>query len=170
MIRYVILSVMLAVAILSSCKSESRSKDIASQVTDSKMNVSSDNESLVDSSEEIATDKVLIDNDFVRVVFVDLFEEKSIPDTCYIKLLVENKADRKIMVALSDGYANDESVFIGSGRPMTIDVGKKSENPFFFSGYDVENIDKLEFRVSVYDDENMTELSQTDLVTAYVKE
>ena len=120
-------------------------------------------------TEESTTETILIDDDSVKVSFVEIFEEASVKDTCYLKLLVENKTDQKVTVYLKDAYVNDTSVQMMSGVPMDIEAGKKSQNPFIFTGYTKDDVTSVEFKIWVVD-ENMNTLDETDMVTAYEKE
>lgn len=121
------------------------------------------------STEKTAIETVLIDNDSVKVSFIEIFEEASIKDTCYLKLLVENKTSQKVTVYLKDAYVNDTSVQMLSGVPMDIEAGKKSQNPFIFTGYEKDDVESVEFKVWVVD-ESMNTIDETDTVTAYEKE
>lgn len=112
--------------------------------------------------------QVLVDNDVVKVIFTEIYEEPSIENACYLRWMVENKSDKKITVYLKDAYVNDTFVQMLSGIPMTIEPGKKSRIPYFFTGYAIDNVNSLEFKVWVKD-ENSSTLVETDPLTAIKK-
>lgn len=111
-------------------------------------------------------EQVLVDNESVKVTFIEIFEEPSLPGTCYIRVKVENKTDKTVTVSLTDSYVNDTEQMIGSGLPMTLAPGKNSQTPFFFGyanlGIDSKDeIEKIEFKVWLMD-ENYDTVVKTD--------
>lgn len=108
---------------------------------------------------------VLVDDDVVKVTYVEIFETSGF---CYLRLKVENKTNQQIAVYLMDAYVNDMSVMMMSGVPMDIAPGKMSQNPFIFSGFTKDEVEKIEFKVHVYD-EHMGDIEETDVVTLKVK-
>lgn len=114
--------------------------------------------------------QLLLDDDFVKVSFVEAFEEPSIEGVFYFRLCVENKTDRAVTIYLEDPSVNKVSTIALSGIPMTIQPDNKSLNPFFFSynNLDISSIKELEvisFRVNVKDDETFDDIETTDLLT-----
>lgn len=98
----------------------------------------------------------LYEDDLVKISYVEVFEEKSVPDMCYLRLLVENKSDQEITVYLKDSSVNDTMVQMLSGTPMTIEAGKQSQQPFCFSYKNldvtqVSDISKIEFKAWIVD-------------------
>lgn len=115
-----------------------------------------------------AAEVVLIDDGVVKVSFVEIFEANGLSGMCYLRLHVENKTDKQISVYLMDAYVNDMAVTMMSGVPMDIAPGKMSQNPFIFSGFTKDEVEKIEFKVHVYD-EHMGDIKETDVVTIKVK-
>ena len=111
---------------------------------------------------------VLIDDDVVKVTFVEIFEVDGLSGACYLRLRVDNKSDQKISVYLMDAYVNDMAVTMMSGVPMDIMPGKASQNPFFFTGFTKDEVEKIEFKVHLYD-ENMDTIEETDTVEVRLK-
>lgn len=105
----------------------------------------------------------LIEDDVIKVSFVRIFEESYLEGSCFLQLLVENKTEQPIYVFLTDAYVNDMSVMMGSGVPMNIEPGKKSQNPFTFSGYTLDEVSTMEFKISVLD-ENFEPIEETEVV------
>lgn len=118
-----------------------------------------------DESSGYAEGQILVDNDVVKVIFTEIYEEPSIENACYLRWMVENKSDKKITVYLKDAYVNDTFVQMLSGIPMTIEPGKKSRIPYFFTGYTKDNVNSFEFKVWVKD-ENSNTLVETETLTA----
>ena len=117
---------------------------------------------LTDKDDTSNNEKVLLDNEIAKVSFIEIYEEEYLPGTCYLKLRVENKTDKKITVYTKDAYVNDTSVLLASGVPMVIEPGKASQNPFFFTykniGIDTKDaIQTIEFKLSFDNDESMVD-------------
>ncbi len=123
-------------------------------------------------SQKNVVEQVLVDNESVKVTFIEIFEEQSLPGTCYIRVKVENKTDKTVTVSLTDSYVNDTAQTIGSGLPMTLAPGKNSQTPFFF-GYSnlgissKDEIEKIEFKVWLMDENYDTVLKTEDLVVEF---
>lgn len=114
--------------------------------------------------------QVLVDNDVAKVTFIEIFEEPSIPNACYVRLKVENKSDKMVMVSLKDTYVNDMAQMMGTGVPIILEPGKSSQQPFFF-GYgnlgitNKSEISKIEFKVWLLDDDTFDTVLETDSLT-----
>lgn len=109
------------------------------------------------------------EDDYIKVSYIEIFEEKSVQGACYLKFNVENKSDEKITVYPIDSYVNDSSVQMGSGVPMTIEPGKQSQNPFYipYSNAGVENMDaieKIELKLMLMNESSET-IEETDVIT-----
>ncbi|MDP4152646.1 MAG: hypothetical protein Q8865_04270 [Bacillota bacterium] len=107
----------------------------------------------------------LYEDKLIKITYCEIFEVPSIKGACYLRLLVENKSDKKITVYLKDAYVNDMATFMGSGVPMTIEMGKKSQQPFtfFYSNLDISKmseIKNIQFKVWITD-ENTKTLEET---------
>ena len=119
------------------------------------------------SIENPVTEQVLWDGENVKVSFIEIFEYDYLPGTCYVKLKVENKSDKTVMVSLKDSYVNDTAQMMGTGTPIVLAPGKNSQQPFFF-GYtnlgitSKSEIKKIEFKVWLMDNENYDTVEETD--------
>ena len=119
-------------------------------------------------------EQVLVDNDVVKVTFIEIFEEPSIPNTCYVRLKVENKSDNTVMVSLKDSYVNDTAQMMGTGVPIVLAPDKSSQQPFFF-GYsnlvitDKSEISKIEFKVWLMDNDTYDTVLETDSLTVNIE-
>lgn len=108
------------------------------------------------SSSNASATSVLYQDDVITVSYVEIFEEPSISGMCYVRLLVQNNSDQAITVYPKDASVNGTMTQFLSGVPMSIEVGKKSQQPFFFN-YANAGIDKLsdvsniEFKLWVVD-------------------
>ena len=105
----------------------------------------------------------LIDNDFVTVTFVDVFESPGIDSVFYLQLEVKNKTEKTVWVSLQDSSVNDYMAMAMSGVPTIIEPGKISTNPVFFSyaSTSITSLDELthiEFSVNVSDNDSLEEL------------
>ena len=111
--------------------------------------------------------QVLVDNENVKVTFIEIFEMPELVGTCYLRLKVENKSDKTVRVSIKDSYVNDTAQMMGSGVPMILAPGKNSQAPFFF-GYgnlgitSKDEIQKIELKVWLMDDDNFDTVEETD--------
>lgn len=142
--RVVAIALVMGMLVLSGCDDSS--------TTDKPTETSNQSESQSD-----ANVQVLVDNDIVKVSFVEIYEEPSLPGTCYLRLKVENKTDKTVTVSLKDSYVNGMAQMIGSGVPMVLAPNKASQTPFFFGyanlGIDSKDeIEGIEFKVWLLDD------------------
>jgi hypothetical protein len=122
-----------------------------------------------------STEQVLFDDENVKVTFMEIFEMDGIPNNCYLRLNVENKSDKTVMVSLKDSYVNDTAQMMGTGVPIVLAPGKNSQQAFFF-GYgnlgitSKDEIEKIEFKVWLIDDDtNDTVVETESLVVDFTK-
>lgn len=120
------------------------------------------------------TEQVLVDNDVVKVTFVEIYEEPSLPGNCFLRVKVENKSDKTVTVSLTDTYVNDTAQMMGSGVPMTLAPGKNSQAPFFFGYTNLgistkDEITKIEFKVWLLDEDFDTVIKTDSLVVEFNK-
>lgn len=113
---------------------------------------------------------VVLDDDFVKVTYEEVFEADGIEGTFYFRLTVENKTEKNVTIYLADASVNKVSTLAMSGIPMTIQPGGKSLNPFIFSysNLDIEKLEDLEeisFKVKVEDSETYDEINTSDIVS-----
>ena len=119
-----------------------------------------------DTSAPEAQEQVLVDDDNIKVTFVEVFEEPSIAGAGYLRLKVTNKTDKTVTVYPKDAYVNDMAVTLGSGVPMTLASGKSSQAPFiiFYSNIGItskDEIEKIELKLT-FDDENYDTIVETE--------
>ena len=118
------------------------------------------------SSQGGTNEQVLVDNDTMKVTFIEVFEESSISGAGYLRLKVENKTDKTVTVYPRDAYVNDTSVILGSGVPMKLAPGKNSQAPFiiFYTNLGItskDEIQKIELKLT-FEDENYDTIAETD--------
>ena len=137
----------------------------------------SDNTSTVQNNDSTATqteesetkDKVLIDNDTMKVTYEEIFEQEAVPDTCYIRFKVENKSAQKYTVYPDNLYVNDTATTMLSGVPMELDAGKQSQTPFFFTYSNLgisskDEIKKIEVTFTAMNDDFETVYTSNSVV------
>lgn len=118
-------------------------------------------EQQADISASESVNEVLYQDDMITVSYVEIFEEPGVSGTCYVRLFVENNTDQAITVYPKDASVNGTMTQFLSGVPMTIEAGKNSQQPFFFT-YSNLSIDKmsdvknLEFKLWVTDKDTNT--------------
>lgn len=124
-------------------------------------NYNSSNKATTQTEQGEQTENVLYSDDNFKITFVD-FKDPNLAVTSYNLLLkIENNSDKTVIVSPSDGYANDEAVFLGSGMPVKIKPDKKVTGAFVvgYSNTSIKTIDEiktLELKITLYD-ENFSE-------------
>lgn len=113
------------------------------------------------SSEELQGDKVVYEDDLIKLWFVGAYEQPDVAkDTCYFTMKLENKTDKQITLYPLDSSANEFMINIFSGIPLTVNPKKTGQNTFFFSynGFvnSVEEINTIQFKAMVLDENSET--------------
>lgn len=120
-------------------------------------------------------EQVLLDDEKVKVTFIKIFEEPSLPNNCFLQLKVENKSDKTVMVSLKDSYVNDTAQTMGTGVPIVLAPGKNSQQSFFFGYGNIgitskSEIKKIEFKVWLMDNDTYDTVVETQpLVVDFTK-
>ena len=115
-------------------------------------------------------EKLLYSDDNIKVSYVKFTETQGVT-TFNLFLKIENNMDRKVTVSLTDGYANDTSVWFFTGIAVEILPSKNAVGGFGFGyanlGIDsIDDIKKLEFKITLRDSENFSDvLLETDSIT-----
>ena len=112
-------------------------------------------------------EKLVHEDDFIKVWYVNSFEQPEIiADTCYFTLKVENKTDKQITLYPMDASANDNMINLLSGVPLTINPRKIGQNAFFFSyaafANNMSEISTIEFKANLMD-ENTSSIHKADI-------
>lgn len=136
----------------------------------------SDDDSSQSSQSEQQKDQVLYSDDNFKISmagFEDQWEDTDEMTSFALYLDIENKSDKKVMVSLVDGYLNDEGVTIMSAAPVEVAPGKKKTGGFVVGYGDtsiksIDEVKKLEFTVSLFDDD-MNEVLNTGNITVNMK-
>lgn len=118
--------------------------------------------------------KVLYEDSNYKVTYVG-FEDPGMGVTAFnLSLKIENNSDKKVVATLVDGYANDTAVFFGSGVPVEIMPGKNAVGVFIL-GYNntgissIDEIEKLQFKIQLYDENFSESLLKTSDITLNLK-
>lgn len=127
-----------------------------------------------DTSNSKKEPQLIFEDDFIKVSFIDMYDENGVEDASYLKLLIENKTDKTIWVTPDNVSANDIMLQTGSGVPMTIAPGASSRQPFILftnaAGIgSADEIDELSFRMLVYDNSTMDLLEESVQYKIYRK-
>ena len=112
-------------------------------------------------------EKLVHEDDFIKVWYVNSFEQPEIiADTCYFTLKVENKTDKQITLYPMDASANDNMINLLSGVPLTINPRKIGQTAFFFSyaafANNMSEISTIEFKANLMD-ENTSTIHKADI-------
>ncbi len=144
--------------------------------TDNKENDKSSSDTIVstESNDKENQKQKVYEDDYIKVSFVELFEEKSVKGASYLKLLIENKSDKDIMISLKDISVNNMMVNSGSGMPMVITPNSSSQQPFVLftgaAGINSSNeINEILFKVMVLDNNTTKTLEETKQLKISIK-
>lgn len=129
----------------------------------------SDSEPSEENSQSEVIEQVLVDDENMKVTFMELYEEPSIAGSGYLRLKVENKTDKTVLVLPMDTYVNDTSILLGSAVNMTLAPGKNSQTPFiiFYKNIGItskDEIQKIEFRITFHETGNGV-IAETETLT-----
>ena len=113
-------------------------------------------------------EQLLYEDENIKVTFIEIFETGGLSGYCYLRLKVENKSDKTVIIVPDDSYINDTEQRLLSGSPMELAPGKKSLSPFFFSYGNLgitskDEIEKIEFKIRAVD-EHYDTLFETDIL------
>ena len=132
--RIVVAAIVIILAAWIFTPSENTDANVVNVPASNNTSTVQNNDSTATQTEETKTkDKVLIDNDTIKVTYEEIFEQEAVPDTCYIRFKVENKSAQRYTVYPDNLYVNDTATTMLSGVPMELDAGKQSQTPFFFT-------------------------------------
>ena len=123
------------------------------------------------------SNKLIYEDDYIKANFIKVYSDAvvdaSVEGVVYLQLLVENKSEQALTVALSKAAVNGMSTTIGSGVPMTILPDNSSQQPFiiFTKNTNVKNaddIEKLQFSFYLMND-NASKVKETKTISFDVK-
>lgn len=118
----------------------------------------------------ISDELALLEDDYIKASYIEIFEEPSAGGVFYLRLRIENKSKKELWVALTDASVNGMSTPVLSGIPMVIQPNTSSKAPFIisYSNLDISEIsglEKITFKFMVSDNESMEQLEETAPVT-----
>lgn len=118
--------------------------------------------------------KEIFEDDYMKVTYIECFDEKSVDGATYLRLSVENISDKKITVSLEDVSVNGAMVNTGNGVPMTIAPDKSSQQPFIlFTGAagigSADEIDSISLKISLLDNDTSEVIEETKQIEIDVK-
>jgi hypothetical protein len=124
------------------------------------------------SDEETILQKSFYEDDIITAEFIQVFDVDGITNTTgagYLQILISNKSNKTIWVALTDADVNGVSLTIGSGTPMTINPSGMSQQPFIlFLAYtgikSTADITNLRFKIKCYDSDTLDVVVSSDLI------
>lgn len=90
-------------------------------------------------------------------------------DGCfYVSLSVNNTGDVEQMYVLDDVYVENSHCSTGTGLPVTALPGKGVTGSFIVScETPLEDVEKVEFRLSVLNSETLDQLTESEVITVY---
>ncbi|MEE0982003.1 MAG: zinc ribbon domain-containing protein [Acutalibacteraceae bacterium] len=136
------------------------------------------NSDVAQSSDQVQeSNKLIYEDDYIKASYIKVYSDPvvdaSVEGVVYLQLLVENKSDETLTVALSKAAVNGMSTTIGGGVPMTILPGNSSQQPFiiFTKNTNVKNaddIEKLQFSFYLMNDK-ISKVKETKTISFDVK-
>ena len=118
--------------------------------------------------------RIVYEGNNVKVSFVKVYEEPSLPGTAYLQLLVENVSDKELMVSLSDASINGYQMTFGTALPIVLQPGNKSQQPFVtnytLAGINaVSDITNISFKVYLLDNSTLQEVEKTSMISVDIQ-
>ena len=116
-------------------------------------------------------DVVLMDNDYIKAMYVDAYEVDGIDGVFYVTIKVENKTDTDIVITLEDSDVDGETIpLITTGVPLVIRPGNSGQTGFIFSMVNLSisslsEAEKATFRVIARNSESYSVVYESELVT-----
>ncbi len=115
-------------------------------------------------------EKLLYSDDSFKITFVDFIDPKAGVTSYNLYLKIENNSDKTVIVSPSDGYANNEAVFLGSGMPVKIAPNKMATGAFVvgYGNTSIQSIDEiktLELKITLYDENWSEKVLETENLT-----
>ncbi len=121
-------------------------------------------------NDSTTSEKLLLENNDIKVSFVEIFETPELPGTCYLRLNIQNKTAKTVMVSIQNSYVNDMTQMMGTGVPIILEPDKNSQQPFFFAYTNLgistkDEIKKIEFKVWLMDNDTYDTVVETEALT-----
>ena len=101
-----------------------------------------------------------------NITYESCYDVDSISGCFYVQLQIENTGNVEAVYSLSDVYVDDVACNSGTGLPVTILPGKSGTGAFIiFSEKKLDNIEKVEFKISVRDNADQSVVETSDTIT-----
>lgn len=138
--------------------------------TESSSTGGSSNDNTSANGETKKEEKILYSDDNFKITFVDFKDPKAGITAYNLYLKIENNSDKTVIVSPSDGYANNEAVFLGSGMPVKIAPNKMATGAFVveYGNTSIQSIDEiktLELNITLYDENWSEKVLETENLT-----
>lgn len=125
-----------------------------------------------DSGGQVDTqEKIVFEGKNATATYKGCFEATGVTGCFYINLMVKNTGDVEQVYLLTDVYVDDVACYTGTGLPVVADVGKKADGSFIvFCKSALADIEKVEFKVSVMDNNTYKEIESSNLIEVKLKQ
>ncbi len=111
-------------------------------------------------------EQVVFEGKNATATYQKCFEAPGVTGCFYINLLIENTGDVEQVYLLADVYVDDLACATGTAMPIVAAAGKKADGSFIvFCESTLADIDKVEFKLSVKDNETFKEIESSDVIT-----
>lgn len=109
---------------------------------------------------------VIFDGSSAIATYQGCSEQQAVSGCFYVNLQIENKTENtEEWIYLDDVYVDDVKCSTGTGVPVTIDPGKKANGMFIvFSEASLPDVETVEFKVVVADNENMKTIEESSTI------
>ena len=122
---------------------------------------------------------VLVDKNDVKITYTGIKLTQYLPNQVEaymltVGLVIENTSEVDITVLPLDSSVNDVMKTAASGIPLTVLSGKKGVTGFFFANLegtgvnsvnDIDQVEKIEFYLSVVNNDTFNEIFRSELIT-----
>lgn len=119
-----------------------------------------------ESGEQVDTqEEIIFEGKNATVIYNGCSEALGVTGCFYVNLMIENTGDVEQVYLLKDVYVDDVACNTGTGLPIVSAAWKKTDGPFIiFCESALEDIEKVEFKVSVMDNETFKEIESSETI------
>jgi hypothetical protein len=118
--------------------------------------------------------QLIFEDELVKVSFIKWYEDESIDGITYLKLKIDNKSGKELMVYLENTSVNKIMVDSLTGTPNIIPIGGSSEAPYLLNTgtkgiTSADAIEELTFKMVIIDNATNEVIKTTEQWRIYKK-
>lgn len=119
-------------------------------------------------SEPSESDLITFSGDVFSAEYAGCVSYDSIAGCFYLNLKISNTVDFECVYSLSDVYVDSTHCQSGTGVPVTTESGKNVNGAFIvFCETPLEDVETVEFKLTVRDNSNYSEIETSETITIH---